>query len=103
MTKNPAYRTVRMDDNDLRVAVPLYTFAEAARIADLSPHTVLNWASPSRGATLVESFESKERGYPRLSFMALTIVLVVAELRKAGVSMLRIRKFLRFCERQVLT
>lgn len=74
-----------------------------ASIADLSPHTVLNWASPSRGTPLVESFESKERGYPRLSFMALTIVLVIAELRKAGVSMLRIRKFLRFCERQVLT
>lgn len=87
MTKNPAYRNVRMDDNDLRVAVPLYTFAEAARIADLSPHTVANWASPSRGTPLVESFESKERGYPRLSFMSLTIVLVIAELKKAGVPM----------------
>lgn len=87
MTENLPYRNVSMDDNDLRVAVPLYTFAEAARIADLSPNTVLNLASPSRGVPLVESFSPRERGYPRLSFMSLAIVLVIAELRKAGVPM----------------
>ena len=56
MTKNLADRNARMDGNDSRVAVPLYTFAEAARIADLPPRTVINLASPRRGAPMVEPF-----------------------------------------------
>lgn len=71
--------------------MPLYTFAEAARIADLSSHTVLNLASPRRGDPVVESFAPRQHGYPRLSFIALTIVLVIAELRKAGVPMRHIK------------
>ncbi len=91
MKRDLADRNVNIADTDFRVAVPLYTFAEAARIAELPQHTMLNWASPSRGVPLVESFPPRERGYPRLSFMALTLVLVIAELRKAGVSMSRIK------------
>lgn len=90
MTQNLADRSVGIDDTDFRVAVPLYTFAEAARIADLPPHVVRNWASPGSGAALVEPFQPKERGYPRLSFMDLTLVLVAAELRKAGLAAARI-------------
>ena len=100
MTENLPYGNVSMDANDLRTAVPLYTFAEAARIADLSPHTVLNLASPSRGAPLLESFPPRERGYPRLSFMSLAIVLVIAELRKAGVPMRNIKPALAKVEKE---
>ena len=100
MTKNLADRNVRMDDNDLRVAVSLYTFAEAARIADLPSHTVLNLASPRGGDPMVESFAPRQRGYPRLSFMSLTIVLVIAELSKAGVPMRHIKPALAKVEQE---
>ena len=100
MTQNLSGMHASIADTDLRVAVPLYTFADVARIADLSPQTVLNWASPNKGITLVESFPPQERGFPRVSFMGLTIFLLIAYLRNSGVSMNRIKPALANIDRE---
>ena len=69
-----------------RLYLPNYQVREAARYADIAPQTVVNWQKSAAGPAL-----SPRQDRVRLSYMQLIEVAVVAALRKAGVTLRRIR------------
>ena len=87
--------------DQLRFDVPLYTFAEAARIVDVPPTTLATWAkgyvrrprgrTEVTGAPVVTFVAPQHRGEPSIPFVGLAETLVLAAVRRTGVPMQRIR------------
>lgn len=84
-----------------RFDVPLYTIAEAARIVGVPPSTLSTWTrgyvrKPAgrpdvTGAKIISFIEPVRAQLPSIPFVGLAEALVLAAVRKAGVSMQRIR------------
>jgi uncharacterized protein (DUF433 family) len=70
-----------------RLFLPNYQVQEAAKYAQISPQTVLQWQKGAAGAAIAQRGERQA-----LSYMQLIEVAVVAALRKAGVPLRRIRE-----------
>jgi len=85
----------------VRFDVPLYTVAEAARLLDVPPTTLVTWAKgyerfpqaakPVRGAPIITAVPAS-RSEPSIPFVGLVEGHVVAALRRAGVSLQHIRR-----------
>lgn len=91
-----------MTANDpIRFSVPLYTVADAARIVEVPPSTLSSWAKgyvrrfPDRpdvvGNSIITQLPSEGHHQPTIPFVGLAEALVLAAVRKSGVSMQRIR------------
>jgi uncharacterized protein (DUF433 family) len=99
MPKNLAIR--EMDPDDRRVAIPLYTAAEAARALSVPAATFATWArgyerrppgrSPYRGAPVVTAFPSRGSLHPSIPFIGLVEGMVLAAIRRSGVPLQRVR------------
>lgn len=87
---------------DLRLEVPLYTIAEAARLLDVPPTTLGTWAKgyerrlrgrrkPVLGEPIITCIPTP-RPEPSIPFIGLAEGQVVAALRRAGVSLQHIRR-----------
>jgi uncharacterized protein (DUF433 family) len=97
--KNPAIQDMKPDDR--RVAVPLYTAAEAARALAVPAATFATWArgyerrppgrSSYKGAPIVTAFPSRGPLYPSIPFIGLVEGMVLAAIRRSGVPLQRIR------------
>jgi uncharacterized protein (DUF433 family) len=98
------------DALDVRFAVPLYTFAEAARALDVPASTFATWAKgyvrrPAgrravTGDPVVTSFEA-ERGEPAVPFVGLAEGMVLAAVRRSGVPLQRVRPALAVLAREI--
>jgi uncharacterized protein (DUF433 family) len=69
---------------DVRIDVPLYTLAEAARHLDLAPSTLRYWVTTKH---LVRHLEPETRGGATLPFVALAEAQFIHGLRDAGLSL----------------
>lgn len=100
-----------MTDVDTRFDVALYTVAEAARIVDVPPTTLGTWArdyvrrpagrSDVIGAPIISYIEPGRTQEPTIPFVGLAEALVLAAVRRAGVSMQRIRPALAQLEAEI--
>lgn len=89
------------DTQDMRFAAPLYTFAEAARFLGVPTSTFGTWAKgyvrrppgrpPVHGAPILTSMDAP-RNFPSIPFIGLAEGMVLAALRRGGVSLQHIRK-----------
>jgi uncharacterized protein (DUF433 family) len=94
--------------SDPHYTVPLYHKAEAARIIDVRPSTLRNWAG-STGADwrghaspgLITVAESTTPRGPTIPFVGLTEAYVLSSFRQAGVPMQRIRPALHRLEEEM--
>lgn len=92
---------VALKVRDLRFDAPLYTVAEAARIVDVHPPTLTTWVKGYHrqpagrpavvGAPIVTFIEPDRHGEPGIPFVGLAEAMVLAAVRRSGVSMQRIR------------
>ena len=78
-----------------RLFLPSYQIAEAARYADISPHTVAAWHKIER-----RTLSHRERR-AALSYMQLIEVAVVAAFRKAGIQLKTIRNARDYVQKQL--
>jgi uncharacterized protein (DUF433 family) len=78
--------TSTADEWRRRLLVPNYQVAEAARYAEISPRTVVDWHKNSNRRTL-----SAREKRAALSYMQLIEVAVVAAFRKAGVPLQHVK------------
>jgi uncharacterized protein (DUF433 family) len=88
-------------NDDLRFFTPLYTVAEAGRALDVSPSTFATWAKgytrPPSGkpavtaSPVVTAIKPLRPGMPTIPFVGLAEGMVLAAVRRAGVSLQRIR------------
>lgn len=95
----------------LRFEVPLYSVADAARIVAIPPSTLASWAkgyvrrSPDRsdvvGAPIISRIEPIHRLEPSITFVGLAEAMVLAAVRRSGVSMQRIRPALLELQREL--
>ena len=95
----------------LRFEVPLYTVAEAARIVDVPPTTLATWAkgylrrplgrAEVSGSPLITYVAPDRQGEPSIPFVGLAETLVLAAVRRSGVSMQRIRPALLELQREL--
>jgi uncharacterized protein (DUF433 family) len=88
---------------DPHYTAPLYRKAEAARIIDVPPSTLRNWAGrPSAGyeGLITVAQPATPRG-PTVPFVGLTEAYVLASFRQAGVPMQRIRPAVRRLEEEI--
>lgn len=76
--------------DDMRVAVPLYTIGEAARILRVNDSTFRYWAHPPKGEPLVTTIAAGRR-QPSVPFIGLAEGFVIAAAKDAGVPEHRIR------------
>jgi uncharacterized protein (DUF433 family) len=95
-----------MTSNDpIRFTVPMYTVADAARIVGAPASTLTSWAQgyvrrfPNRpsvaGKPIITYVPRSGQHQPTIPFVGLAEALVLAAVRKSGVSMQRIRPALR--------
>lgn len=98
----PRKATIRdLSTDDLRIAVPLYTVAQAARALGVPAATFGTWARgyerhpPGRpsysGDPIVTAFPSRGSLYPSVPFIGLVEGMVLAAIRRSGVPLQRIR------------
>jgi uncharacterized protein (DUF433 family) len=90
---------VKTPKHDIRFDLPIYTVAEAARALDVPPATLSTWAfgyvrrpagrREHRGEAIVTAFPGL-RG-PRIPFVGLAEGMVLAAVRRSGVSLQRVR------------
>lgn len=95
----------------LRFETPLYTVADAARIVDVPPSTLSSWAKgylrrfpdrpDVRGHSIITFQPPPCHGAPSIPFIGLAESVVLAAVRKSGVSMQRIRPALAELEREI--
>lgn len=85
----------------LRFEVPLYTIADVARVVGVNPHTAGTWIKHTKYAPLVTSMSDAQKGYPRVPFIGLAEALVLAAVRKIGLSMQRVRPALVALKREM--
>lgn len=95
----------------LRFDTPLYTVADAARIVDVPPSTLSSWAKgyvrrfadrpDVRGHPIVTFLPPDRFGAPTIPFIGLAESVVLAAVRRSGVSMQRIRPALAQLEREI--
>ncbi len=89
-TKNQHDALQALAKTDPRVAVPLYTVSEAARILRVRVSTLHNWAHPAAGDPLITTVPST--GYrPTIPFVGLAEAFVIVAAKDAGVRDHRIR------------
>lgn len=97
--------------DDLRLAVPLYTVAEASRYVRVPESTYGTWAKgyertldegrrSVRGAPVITALPAP-RGRPTIPFIGLAESMVLAAFRHAGVSLQHIRQSIPVIEREV--
>ncbi len=86
----------RADPWRRRLYLPNYQVAEAARYADVSPRTVVDWHKDGERKTL-----SAREKRASLSYLQLIEVAVVATFRKAGVPLKRIKAAREFVAKQL--
>ena len=74
-----------MTENDMWRTQPMYSFAEAAHLADVSSSTVRNWllGYTGKGREIRPLFSSPTDNGPRVSFLQLIELVVAAKFRKA--------------------
>ncbi len=99
-----------MTNEDIRFNKPLYTIAEAARVIEVPPSTLANWTKgyvrdrhdrPTLiGEGVVTAFPAGGR-CPSIPFIGLAEAMVLAALRRSGVSMQRVRPALAALEREI--
>jgi uncharacterized protein (DUF433 family) len=77
-------------EGDIRFSIPLYTTTEAARAVDVPATTFARWARRGPGS-VVTAFSAAGPGQPSVPFVGLAEGLVLAAIRRAGVSLQRIR------------
>lgn len=82
-----------------RLFVPNYRIREAARYAHIAPQTVASWHQPSSGNQR-RTLSSKDKGQA-LSYLQLIEVAVVANFRKAGISLRKIRAAREYVSKQL--
>lgn len=95
----------------LRFETPLYSVADAARIVDVPRSTLASWAKGySRrfenrrdvmGDPVVTFLPAEQQGEPTIPFVGLAEALVLAAVRRSGVSMQRIRPALAALESEI--
>jgi uncharacterized protein (DUF433 family) len=100
-----------LKSDDRRVAVPLYTVAEAARALGVPAATFGTWARgyerhppgrPSyRGKPIVTAFPNRGYLYPSVPFVGLVEGMVLAAIRRSGVPLQRIRPALDALAREI--
>lgn len=98
------------ESNDPRFAVPLYTIAEAARYLGVPASTFSTWAhgyerrssdrKPVYGAPILTALRAG-RGEPQIPFGGLAEGMVLAAMRRAGVSLQHIRAAVAVLEREI--
>src|SRR6056297_2035125 len=71
-----------------RLSIPAYRVAEAAAYVDISPQTISAWSRLNSKKKAATNLRSSKLG---LNFLELIEVAIVAELRREGVSLNRIR------------
>jgi uncharacterized protein (DUF433 family) len=91
--------------------VPLYTVGEAARFLGVPPSTFGTWArgytrhptghrTPVIGKPVITAFEAR-RGDPEIPFVGLAEAMVLAGMRRAGVSLQHIRRAVDVLESEI--
>lgn len=106
---------MRVNREDVRFSVPLYTLSEAARYVRVPVSTYTAWARgydrnlPDRhggrrtvhGEPVITAVKTSQRGRPVVPFVGLAESMVLAAFRQAGVSLQHIRQAIPALERQV--
>lgn len=95
----------------LRTQRSLYTIAEAAQIVDVPASTMGTWAKgyrrqprdgrPVIGEPIVTSLKTSSRAMPSIPFIGAAEALVVAAVRRRGVSLQRVRPALEILVREL--
>ena len=95
----------------LRFDTPLYTVADVSRIVGVPSSTLRSWArgyirhfddrADVTGSPLVTYLEPAEEREPSIPFVGLAEALVLAALRRSGVSMQRVRPALAVLQRDI--
>ena len=81
-----------MRSPDAARATPLYTAAEAARLADTTPATVARWFRGQPASAPLFAERRRQNGALRLSFLELIELVVARRLRSCGLSMEQLRQ-----------
>jgi uncharacterized protein (DUF433 family) len=95
----------------IRFSVPLYTVADAARIVDVPTSTLRDWVHGytrrfadhrlATGDAIVTHVPSSKRADPVIPFVGLAEAMVLAAVRRSGVSLQRIRPALDQLQREI--
>ena len=81
-----------MRSPDAARATPLYTAAEAARLADTTPATVARWFRGQPASAPLFAERRRQDGALRLSFLELVELVVARRLRSCGLSVEQLRQ-----------